>query len=201
MKHPKAPADVPAYPLMWPMGKKRTLNIARVNNANWGRPTWTQAVADLRAELDRSKIHDYQLSTGRQPGTGREDDPGAALWFMEHDGTGWRLARLASDRYKTVALNVKAIALTLTRLRQVADYGVYTATEARQGAIYEALPPPDAPPPDWWIVLKISPDSPREIVDAAYKALARKAHPDTGGSDAAFKELTDAYQRAKLALA
>lgn len=201
MKQPQIPADVAPYPLFWPSGQKRTLNLARVNNSNWGRPTWTQAVADLKAELERSRIIDYQLSTGRQPGTGREDDPGAALWFMEHDGTTWKLARLASDRYKTVPLNVKALAMTLTRLRQVADYGVYSAKDARQGAIYAALPSPDAPPPDWWLVLRISPDSPREIIDAAYKALARRAHPDCGGSAAAFQELTDAYERAKEAAA
>lgn len=42
-------------------------------------------------------------------------------------------------------------------------------------------------------LLGLSQDAPREVVDAAYRALARKLHPDSGGSDAAMAELTAAY--------
>lgn len=48
---------------------------------------------------------------------------------------------------------------------------------------------------DPYEVLGIRPDALREIVDAAYRALAKSAHPDAGGSEDAMKELNDARDR------
>lgn len=42
----------------------------------------------------------------------------------------------------------------------------------------------------------MSPDAPREVIEAAGKAMQRKTHPDAGGSDEDFQEVQDAISEA-----
>lgn len=46
-------------------------------------------------------------------------------------------------------------------------------------------------------VLQLRPGASAEMIEAAYRTLAKQAHPDTGGNEAAFKELQAAYEKAK----
>jgi hypothetical protein len=64
---------------------------------------------------------------------------------------------------------------------------------------YAALPPPGTPvmKRDPYEVLGISHDQPMAVVDAVYRAKAQTAHPDKGGTNAAWLELQDAYERIK----
>jgi len=48
--------------------------------------------------------------------------------------------------------------------------------------------------------LHLLPTAPLVIVEAAWKVLARDAHPDRGGDEELFKVLADAYSRLKRAL-
>ena len=48
---------------------------------------------------------------------------------------------------------------------------------------------------DPWELLGIRPDADIEIVHAAYRTVAKTAHPDTGGSDETMQRVNDAYQR------
>ncbi len=48
---------------------------------------------------------------------------------------------------------------------------------------------------DAYEVLGVRPDADPEIIGAAYRALAKKLHPDVGGGADAFKEIDDAYSR------
>ncbi len=50
---------------------------------------------------------------------------------------------------------------------------------------------------DPYEVLGVRPDSPGEVIDAAYKAMAKKRHPDAGGSNTAMREVNEAYERIK----
>lgn len=45
--------------------------------------------------------------------------------------------------------------------------------------------------------LHVTRDAPKEVVDATYRALARKAHPDAGGSTQAMQALNAAYDEIK----
>lgn len=49
----------------------------------------------------------------------------------------------------------------------------------------------------WYEVLCVSPAAPEEVVKASYNALAKQAHPDHGGSDAAMSELNEALEQAR----
>lgn len=44
-----------------------------------------------------------------------------------------------------------------------------------------------------YAVLGVAPTAPREVVEAAYRALAKKYHPDTGGDHRRMVEINTAY--------
>jgi hypothetical protein len=60
--------------------------------------------------------------------------------------------------------------------------------------------PPD-PLPEWRRILHIGMDAPLEVAEAAYRALAREAHPDRGGSHDRMKQLNRAIEQARNELA
>ena len=45
--------------------------------------------------------------------------------------------------------------------------------------------------------LYVSSDAPEIVVKAAYRALAKQHHPDSGGDPETFKQITEAYERLK----
>ncbi|KAF1084853.1 DnaJ domain protein [Sporotomaculum syntrophicum] len=51
--------------------------------------------------------------------------------------------------------------------------------------------------PSWAKALYVQPDAPREVMEAAYRALSKKHHPDLGGSEAMMKQLNDAIEQAR----
>lgn len=193
---PTAMQQVTAYPLMWPPEQARTPSSKRL--AKRWRYNFTTAAQDLADECRMSSIHDFVLSCGRQPGTASWMDVGAVLWFMQRIGDAYAVSYMACDRFRDGTENVKAIAMTLQRLRQINDYGCYSVERAMRGAAYDALPPPQTAKPKrpWWDVLGVTATTPRVVIDAAYKALAKTMHPDKGGSAEEMAELNAAYSEA-----
>lgn len=49
---------------------------------------------------------------------------------------------------------------------------------------------------EWWTILGVSPEASREEVAKAYRAKAKKAHPDHGGNTAKMAELNRAREEA-----
>lgn len=117
---------IPAYPLQWPTGWKRTAShrrsTARFGRASRSRPggwdygrqlTVAEAVDRLRGELSRMNIHDDDLviSTDLQlrldglPRSGQAEpqDPGAAAYWRTVSGD---TRCMAIDRYDRVADNL-----------------------------------------------------------------------------------------------
>ena len=63
---------------------------------------------------------------------------------------------------------------------------------------FDALPPPGGlAKREWWDVLECRRDSTIEIARAQYMRLRSDRHPDKGGSEAAFTELTEAWKTAQ----
>jgi len=54
--------------------------------------------------------------------------------------------------------------------------------------------------PHWARTLYVQPNAPREVIDAAYRALSKKYHPDLGGSEERMKQLNDAAEQARAAV-
>lgn len=181
------------YPLSWPAAKPRTPShlrkAARFND--FGRDVSViRAVERLEAELDALGARSPILSTNlelRLDGRPRSDrsppaDPGAALYFTLKG----REIALACDRWDRVADNIVAIAKHIEALRGQDRWGVGTIEQAFAG--YEALPAPE----QWWQVLGLTAEASVAEINANYRILARTAHPDTGGSEAAMARLNTA---------
>lgn len=191
-----------AYPLSWPTGWPRAKSRRRAKFAERGRDGWMKAATiatartRLQAELDRLGVGYVTLSTNvelRLDGLPRSDrgepaDPGAAVYFVLKG----RQTVLACDRWDRVADNIIALAKHIEALRGMDRWGVGTAEQAFAG--YQALPSAL----DWREVLGFDesalPD-PAEIL-RAFRRRSKEAHPDTGGSRAAWDRLQAAYAAA-----
>ena len=190
-----------AYPLSWPIGRPRTPPAMRKparfgqrqNNGRWNEfkaATVATARDRLQNELDRLAATGIVLSTNLelrldgQPRSDRRDpqDPGVALYFRLRG----KDTVLACDRWDRVADNIAAIAKHIEALRGIDRWGVGTLEQAFAG--YQQLPPPE----QWWQILGVGSQATRAEIEAAYRARARTAHPDTGGSNAAMARLNAA---------
>lgn len=181
------------YPLQWPSGWIRTPPENRQKAAFASRQpdragvvqtqriTLNRALLRLQGEADLLGASNPVLSTNvvlrldGQPrgGQAQPTDPGVALYF-QLDGED---RCLACDKWNRVEDNVAALAAHIGALRGVDRWGVGTMAQAFRG--YAALPPPAE---DWRAVLGLpAGETTKAEIDTAYRALARKHHPDFGG--------------------
>jgi hypothetical protein len=191
--------SITASPLSWPLGQKRTGFRQRHPSI---KATVSTASVDIEDEVRRMNGVDLVLSTNLQlridgfPRSGQAEpsDPGVAVYFTRK---GKKLV-FACDRWSTVAQNLRAVAMHLAALRGMERWGVGTLDQAFTG--YQALPETAATDP-WWKVLGCE-DPPRtaDELQAAYRDAARRAHPDTGGSAAAFVRVNNAHREGREAL-
>lgn len=196
---------IPAYPLQWPTGWKRTNPQRRVrakfgkqaqsSYGNWKTRqelTIGQAVARVRAELERMGVDDDDLvistdlqlrldglprSNQREP-----DDAGVAVYWRDHRGD---TRCMAIDRYDRIADNLAAVAATLDAMRAIERHGGAEILD-RAFTGFTALPAPGSM--DW-----------REILDPAdpegsYRRLRAKHHPDRHGDADRFREVQAAWE-------
>ncbi|WP_197535667.1 J domain-containing protein [Sphingobium sp. SYK-6] len=126
-----------------------------------------------------------RLDGNPRSGQPEPQDPGAAVYFRLQG----KDTVLACDKWDRVADNIAAIAKHIEALRGMDRWGVGTAAQAFAG--YQALPAPE----QWWQVLGVPVSATREQINAAYRSLAMKAHPDQGGSDAAMARLNAAREQ------
>lgn len=187
-----------AYPVNWPVGRPRTAfrKPARFNDG--GKVLlFDRAVQRLAREVSavtpnghKWRMRELTLSTNfelRVDGRPRRDrgipsDPGVAFFFELDD----KPHLLACDRWDTIAGNIAAIAAHIEALRGQERWGVSTLNEAFAGHV--ALPAPE----QWWHVLGLAEGAEVAEINFSYRTLARAAHPDTGGSEAAMARLNAA---------
>lgn len=184
-----------AFPLHWPDGWPRTPAGKR---QPWRTEVaFTQARDELLEEASRLRGRLFILSTNMElntkglpfPKQRLPEDPGVALWFLRGD----RQQAIACDRWTTVTGNMRALRATIDALRGLERWGS-TAILDRVWHAFDALPAPKAP--DCWAILGLRPGAPAESIAAAFRALARTAHPDAGGSLEAMQALTAARDAA-----
>lgn len=205
-----------AYPLTWPDGWPRTpfekrqdgrSKFVRHDRSNRGGSAydWTFAAARdaLMDELARHDARDLVLSTNRQlrrdglPMSGGRgpDDDGIAIYFTR---AGKPLA-MACDRFHRAEHNMRSLALALEAMRALERHGGGVMME-RAYAGFAALPPPGKSR-TWREVLKMesfdAAQTDASMIEARYRALAKKAHPDApGGSHDQMAELNRAKEEA-----
>lgn len=200
-----------SFPLAWPANRPRTPaerrkagQFKRKDHRGWMvAVTLAVALERLDEELRRLGARYVVLSTNvelRLDGRPRSNatkpaDPGACVYFQLRN----QPFALACDTYSEVEQNLAALAAHIEATRAIERHGVASASETLQA--FSALPPP---PPGgsiiigeqanaWHQVLGVAEDAPAEVIEAAYRALARKAHPDSpGGSTAKMQTLNQA---------
>ena len=192
-----------AYPLAWPAGWPRTkCRISgrfREKRGNMLREvSLGEARTRLADELDALGgsapiiSTNVELRADGHPRGGRAEpsDPGTALYFTLRGVP----TVLACDRYLRVADNIAALAATIEAKRAITRHGAVTVEQEFRG--YAALPAPLVPD-DWRAAL----GHPRTLAEAevAYRARAKAAHPDAGGSAADMAALNAAIAAARKA--
>lgn len=179
-----------AYPLAWPPGWPRTAQ--RQKGAY--RQTLAGALKNLRTGVrllaGDASAKGLVLSSNCALGQERPADPGVVAFFVFEK----QLVAIPCDRWQAVEHNVQAIALTIEAMRAMERHGAKQMIRAMfQG--FTALP---APGDDWRAVL--GHPKTRAEAEAAYRDLARSAHPDAGGSDDRMAVLNVARDRARAEL-
>ena len=202
-----------AYPLAWPAGWKRTNNPERSNfHSKSGKYSkQPRSVAKARDEvllqLERIVATSAVISTNIQttlagvPYSNRAEpeDRGAAVYFV----TQGKEQCIPCDKWDRVADNLWAIAKTLDALRGIERWGAKEMVDAAFRG-FEALPAPGqihlGQRKPWHEVLQVSPDADKEIIQVAYRRLARKYHPDNQqtGDENKFHEIEKAKKEAGL---
>ncbi len=207
------------YPLTWPAGWKRTEPGRRIRGKFGratkfgtegsgyvaGRPlTMNEAITRLLGELHRMGIQygNAIISTNvpvRLDGLPRGDqrepqDPGAAVYWER----GKSQKVMAIDLYTKVADNIAALAATIEAMRAIERHGGTIVLE-RAFTGFDALPAPgQTAVRGWREVLGVgSLPATMSDVEATYKALRSKHHPDKGGSAETFHAVQMAYEQAR----
>lgn len=192
---------IPAFPLTWPAGWKRTPSHQRGSARfakNSRRLSIAEAVERVRVELERMGVRDDDLvvSTNlklRLDGFPRSDqgepiDRGVAVYWQDRKQRDQPPKCMAIDRYDRVADNLAAVAATLDAMRAIERHGGAEILN-RAFAGFTALPGPAAA--GW-----------RDVLDAAdpegsYRRLRSQHHPDNGGDAEQFQRVQrawDSYQ-------
>ena len=200
-------SNITAYPLCWPAGWPREKSRISANQFK-GNTLW-KANGSLRLELQRLGAADIILSTNvplRIDGQPRSDwersmisDPGVAVYFMlTRSGRDQQMV-MARDLYRDPASNLRSLGLAVEHLRGLERHGGGTMLE-RAFTGFTALPAPgDSTQRTWRQVMDVTDPTHAEL-RTRYVEMAKRAHPDAGGSTAAQAELNQAYDQAKKEL-
>lgn len=188
-----------AYPLSWPEGWERTAAHERKTHSAF-KTTFDKARRDLMAELGRLGATNVVVSSWlplRRDGQPyadqarrRMEDPGVAVYFTLRG----RQMVMARDAFTSVHDNLRSIGLGIEHLRGLERHGGGTMME-RAFTGFAAL----SDRSHWRTVLNF-PAAPfvpvLEQLTARYRALAKEAHADAGGSDEKMAELNIARDQA-----
>lgn len=178
-----------AYPLQWPVGRKRWEGQREYSKFKMSE---SAMVGHLYDELDRLGATDVVVSTNRSPYSRAQniEDPGVAVYFF-YKG---KQVCIAADRYVKVQDNLHAVGLCVEAIRGMERWGTGDMVDASFTG-FAALPEAAGASRSWWAVLGLdNATKDKAMITDAFKHARAKAHPDAGGSDAAFIEVQRAYE-------
>ena len=186
-----------AYPLTWPDHIPRSKSREKGKFSVSLSTALSNVLTSIRlfAKDSGKAMSGIVISSNVTLGAERPEDPGVAVWFV-WDGL---QVCIPVDRYMTVAANLQAIHHVIEARRVELRHGTLALVRASFMG-FKALPPPPGQA-QWWDVLGVPRTATRDQIEAAWKAKAKTAHPDTGGSDAAMTALNKAKADALRAVA
>lgn len=193
-------SNATAFPLVWPAGWPRT-PVARRASSKF-KTGYTDAYDNLMSQLRLLGAANAVVSSNaplRRDGrpytdamTDRLEDPGVAVYF-QIKGEPRVMAR---DGHPLPAENLHAIGHVIESLRAIDRHGgSYMMTRAFSA--FAALPAPGSKKP-WRDVFGFHDVQlpPKSRIEQAWRDLAKKAHPDMGGSAERMAELNQAKEDA-----
>lgn len=183
-----------AYPLHWPDLWPRT-----------ERPTTSQFRSSLNAALNNvqdslkrfavdsgKKVENILISSNVTLGNMSPKESGVAVYFT-WDGIS---TCIAVDRYQKIEDNLQAIHHCIEAERTKLRHGGINLVKAAFRG-YAALPPPSGQSSrSWREVLELVGTVNSQMIEDAFRRLAKVRHPDAGGSTIAMAELNAARQQA-----
>ncbi|TIS37554.1 J domain-containing protein [Mesorhizobium sp.] len=182
------------FPLTWP----DTMPRAKTKADSRFKTQLSAALKNVRSSLmlfaqDTGKqVESLTISSNVTLGVERPSDTGVAVWFV-WDGM---QVCIAVDRYAKVEDNLQAIHhIVEARRTEMRHGGLHIVRATFRG--FTALPAPNRR--SWREVLEIVTSGPvtAENIDAAYRRVAKKCHPDVpGGSHDAMSALNSAKSQA-----
>jgi len=202
---------IPAFPLQWPAGWKRTAPGQR-KPAKFGKKgigygkaklTVAEAIKRVRGELQHMGVKgdDQVVSTNvplRLDGWPRSDarepaDPGVAVYWRDMSKDGQPSRSMAIDMYDRVADNLAALAATLEAMRAIKRHGGAEILD-RTFTGFTAIEHKPSGEAHWSDILDCDRNASTSEVRAAFMRARSRAHPDTGGSAGEFQQVKQAYQ-------
>ncbi len=181
------------YPLHWPTNYPR----GKAQLKSQFKTSVTGALKNVQASLaafarDSGKqITGLVISSNFSLTDSSPRDAGVAVYFT-WDGIS---TCLAVDRYQKIEENLQAIHHVIEAERTKLRHGGLNLVQAAFRG-YAALPPPTGD--NWWEVLGVARSGVAlTAIEARYKELAKKAHPDSGGSSADMARLNAAITAAR----
>lgn len=189
-----------AYPLCWPLDQPRHTG-SRERGTFKG--TICTARDGLLDELDRLLLAPRNMTWRRSiivssnlplrnDGMIRADarepgDPGIAVYFTRKG----RKVCFACDKYDRTWKNMRAIEKTIEAMRGIERWGSAEMLD-RAFTGFAALPAPGISP--WWEVMGMNGTESVETIRSRYREMAKRCHPDSGGSHQQMAELNEAYE-------
>jgi hypothetical protein len=202
-----------AYPLHWPQGWPKTPPHKRTYNWQLNRATLDSSRHHLYDQLRMLGATQVVLSTNiplRKDGEfyankmPDDHEVGVAVYFQLRG----KPMAMARDCYNDIAQNLRSLGLAIEHLRGLDRHGGASMLE-RAFAGFASLPPPEGstrePAVEWRQELGPVPEGMEDfevlaIVEARYRAKAKNAHSDQGGSDAVMIRLNLAIAQARQEL-
>ncbi|MFC7212886.1 J domain-containing protein [Saliphagus sp. GCM10025334] len=190
--------------LEWPESFPRTPPEEReAYPGNFRVPT-RRAFENILGELNSwDEVTDVQLESGADhlkqnpnlpyANATRPDDPGVVAYFTK-DGD--QMAA-ACDRWDNLRDNAQDLYHYLHETRMQEQRGTVTAESEYQKLRLPSAGEAVEAAPSHYAVLEVAPDATHDDIRDAYRERIKDAHPDNGGSEAAFKRVQSAYQTLK----
>ena len=155
----------------------------------WTDKSWLETHQDLAETFRLWGIKEWQVSSGirRQfadKPTQTIEQRAVALRYIHESG---QEVLLIMDRQARAVDNLRVLYLALEAMRLNEKRGLGDVIQ--QAYLQLAAPRPQRDP---YEVLGVRADADMEVVEAVYRARAKKAHPDAGGSEELMKTLNEA---------
>lgn len=157
------------------------------------RVSWDDTLRELGETFRKWGIYEWTVSPVRPRARANsyyqtDEERAVTLIYTHVSGREVRLTMNQQSRGQD-NLRVLYLATEALRLNETRGIGNVIADAYLQLAAPSHVDP--------WEVLGVRPDAEIEIIHAAYRAKAKIAHPESGGSEEAMKQVNDAYDRIK----